>query len=147
MRISSSYWERLLYNVLPIPLIIAVVSVIDGAYEYVIVCTIITLILWLIDTLIIYYKFNPKALFISKSTIKIGKEIINHCDIESIGKVKDYRQKWSFTIIKLYLTNGKYYFILPKRKFKLFDSYSKTLDKLLIAQPLLKAKIVKESEI
>jgi len=99
------------------------------------------------DTLIIYYKFTPKALFISKNTIKIGKEIVNHSDIESIGIVKDYRQKWSFTMIKFCLTNGKHYFILPKRKFKLFNSYSKTLDKLLILHPILEAKIVKETEI
>jgi hypothetical protein len=147
MKISSNYFERLLFNVLPTPGIIVLISLFYSSYRIAIIASILIIVLWSIDSLIIYLKYKPKNLFITSDLIKIGENEISHNDVKSIGLLVDRRSKWSFTFTVIKLTNGTSFNVLPKRKFQFINSYTKTIDLLLKIQPRLKSKIVKEVEI
>lgn len=147
MKISSNYFERLLFNVLPIPGVLVLLSLLYSSYEIAIIGSVLILVLWLLDFLIIYFKYKPKNLFITPDIIIIGETKISHTDVKSIGLLVDRRTKWRFTFIAINLFNGSRFYVLPKRKFHFLNSYTKTIDLLLKIQPRLKSKIVKEVEI
>ena len=108
MRLSGSYFDRLLYNVLPWIIFGCVFIYFTKSNTkisvLIFVFIILTTVFWALDTLIIYTKFkHPKSLKTDDSFLLINDQRINPSDIDKITSVIDNRMKWSFKMVELFL--------------------------------------------
>jgi hypothetical protein len=144
MRLSGTYFDKLILNVLPWTIFAALFIYFLKKDFNVYVLLILTSALWLIDTLIICIKFKkPKTLKISTALL-LGNETLNPKNIVKITPVTDNRMKWSFKMIEFTLIDGRTFMIIDKPKTFIQDVMnkpSKTLKMLFAKYPELKSKL------
>jgi hypothetical protein len=146
MRLSGNYFERLLIYIVPWTLCASlVVYLVRRDFNaLVFVFFVFTLLFWLIDTLIIYFKFkNPKPLRLN-GTLSWSRREIPIKDIFRIRPITDSRKSWSFHMIEFQLTDGTTFFIIDRPKNFVSDIMgrpSKTLKMLTDQCPELIDKI------
>jgi hypothetical protein len=136
MRISGNYFERLLFNVLPWTFlgafIIYFVATDKRSVAY--VFPISTAALWLLDTAIIFVKFdNPQAMRIDNN-LRWGRRKVFLSEVLTITPVVDQRFRWTFKMVKFELKDGKTFFIIDKPQTviaDLFDNQFKTVTLIL----------------
>lgn len=143
MTLSGTYFDRLLLNVLPWTIFAAIFIYFYKGDFNMYVLLILTVALWTMDTLIIYFKFKkPKPLKINDN-LWIGDENISPTDIQTITPVTDKRMKWSFKMLEFSLIDGRTFMIIDKPQTfveDLMNRPSKTLKKLFAEYPELKTK-------
>jgi len=146
IRLSGNYFERLLINIIPWTFFCSLVFyfVKEGLKLSVITFLISTAAFWLMDTLIIYFKFkNPKTLKYNGS-LSWGERVVSKEEIIKITPITDKRYRWSFRMVEFLLSNGDVLKIIDKPQTFIADfssKPSKTLQKLLKIYPDLKPKI------
>jgi hypothetical protein len=119
MRISGNYVDRLLSSVLPWTLLGTGIVFITRAGRgrlIVLLLTfiILTIVLWIIDSLIIAVKYkNPKTLHIDNG-LYLGKSEIAVDDISQIAVFEDKRSKWSFQLIQIKMKDDRLFFVINK---------------------------------
>lgn len=149
MRLSGTYFDRLLFNVLPWTIFGGIVIYStkrdNNIFVLIYAMAITTAALWTIDTIIIYTKFKkPKSLRIDNGELLLGDEEINSKDIEEITSLTDNRLKWSFKMLQLRLKDGRIFMVIDKPQTFIADLWnknSKTLTKIVDEYPELKTKI------
>lgn len=151
MRINGTYLDRLLWNVLPWTMLVGLfIYLTKGSIEFVVLVG-LTVLLWLMDTLIIYFKFRPSTLkYTATDDLFINKNKINITDITTITPIYDQRMKWSFKMIKLSLADGQTIMIIDKPQIfykEILNKPSKTLKILFEKYPDLKSKLTSEKYI
>lgn len=151
MNINGTYLDRLLWNVLPITFLVGlIIYLIEGKFEFVVLVG-ITILFWLMDTLIIYFKFRPSRLRHSATNdLFLNNKKINTNEIFIITPICDQRMKWSFKMINLTLTNGETITIIDKPQTFIEDimnKQSKSLKILFEKYPDLKSKLTSEKNI
>ncbi len=149
MTISGRYWDRLVLYIMPrIALVTIIVTVLKSGRFFVAVLTFIslTLILWLIDSLIIFFKYDkPKTLRIIDECLFLGDRLLDINEIDSILIFEDRRSKWSFDLIEIRLVNDDKFFIINKPVSildKINDMQSDTISILRDNFPVLSDKIL-----
>jgi hypothetical protein len=148
MRLSGNYLDRLLISVLPWTFIISIIIHLtkgdNDLKRTAFVFSITTAAFWLMDTLIIFFKFRkPKTLKL-QSTLIWGDREISPKDIFSIRPITDKRYRWSFDMIEVQLTDGTTFFLIDKPNHfiaDIMDKPSKTLKGLTEEYPELDEKI------
>lgn len=147
MRLSGNYFERLLINILPWILFASIILFLTrkDIYAVVLVFFVLTAALWLMDTLIIYFKFkNPKTLRLN-GTLSWSKREILPKDIFRIRPITDKRYRWSFEMIEFNLVDGTIFFIIDKPQHfftVILGKPSKTLKMLTDQFPELNDKVI-----
>ena len=114
MRLSGTYFERLLINVLPWTVFWCLTYYFLKGEFNIYVLLILTTALWTIDTLIIYFRFKKPKPLKANEKLWIGDESICLNDIQTITPVTDQRMKWSFKMIEISLTNGRTLMVIDK---------------------------------
>lgn len=146
MRISGNYFERLLWNVIPWTFIVAliVLFVKGGTKTAIFAFLISSTAFWIMDTLIIFFKFkNPKKLS-TDTLLNWNGRIIPTNEITKITPIKDNRYRWSFKMVELQLKDGTSFMIIDKPQnfiFEIMSKPSRTIKLLLEKHPELKEKI------
>lgn len=147
MRISGSYTDRLLINILPWVALVSVIIHFTNTNDFkqtAIVFFITSVALWLMDTLIIFFKFKkPKTLKLDTS-LYWGERVILPKDIFRIRPLTDKRYRWSFHMIEFGLSDGTTFFVIDKPNHfvaEILGKPSKTLKKLMEKFPELDEKI------
>lgn len=148
MRISGNYFDRLLINVLPWTFVIGIILHFTkekgDLKQTAFVFLISTTAFWLMDTLIIYFKFrNPKTLKL-QSTLLWGDREILIKDIFRIRPITDKRYRWSFDMIEFSLTDGTTFYLIDKPMHfiaNILGKPSKTIRRLVEEYPELNDKI------
>jgi hypothetical protein len=148
MRLSGNYIDRLLINVLPRTLIISIIihlTKVDTDFKRTaVVFSITTAAFWLLDRLIIFFKFRrPKTLKL-QSTLLWGDREISTKDIFRIRPITDKLYRWSFNMIEVQLTDGTNFFLIDKPnhfKADIMGRQSKTIKHLLAEYPELDEKV------
>jgi hypothetical protein len=144
MRLSGTYFDRLVINVLPWTIFAAIVISFPGRNFNIYVFLILTATLWIMDTLIIYIKFRKPTSLRAENALQLGSQVINPNDIFIITPVTDNRMKWSFKMIEFTFKNGSTIMVIDKPQTfieDLMQKPSKTLKKLFEAYPELKTKL------
>jgi len=147
MRLSGNYIDRLLISVLPWTFFVSIIIHLANSGDlkrtaFVFLMT--TGAFWLMDTLIIFFKYkNPKILRFN-STLFWGDKEISPKEIFRIKPITDKRYRWSFDMIEVSLTDGTTFFLIDKPNHFLADILgkpSKTLKRLTEEYPELDEKI------
>ncbi len=147
MRLSGNYIDRLMVNILPWTLIISIIihfTKVDDLKRTAFVFLITTAAFWLMDSLIIFFKFGkPKTLKLYTKLLWGDREISPQ-DIFRITPITDKRYRWSFDMVEFNLTDGTMFYIIDKPKHFIADILgrpSKTIKLLLNEYPQLDDKI------
>ena len=147
MRLSGNYFDRLIINVLPWTLLVSITIhfIKSGDFKRTAFVFLITTgAFWLMDTLVIFFKYkNPKTLKLNAS-LYWGNRKISPEEIFSIRPITDKRYRWSFDMIEVQLTDGTTFFLIDKQEHFLADILgkpSKTLKGLTDIYPELDDKI------
>lgn len=131
-----------------IAVVTIIVTVLKSGRFFVAVLTFIslTLILWLIDSLIIFFKYDkPKTLRIIDECLFLGDRSLDINEIDSILIFEDRRSKWSFDLIEIRLVNDDKFFIINKPVSiidKISEMQSDTIGILRDNFPVLSDKII-----
>lgn len=141
--INGTYFDRLLVNVLPWTLLGYFIIYLATGHFTIIPFLLFTIALWILDTLIIFFKFRPKSLKIKKGLF-LGKKQIDIKTIVSITPILDKRYRWSFRMLQFMLGSGEEIMVIDKPQFIISDMLNKpsgTLKKLFTVHPELKSKL------
>jgi hypothetical protein len=146
MRLSGNYLERLFVNVIPWTLFasLVILMVRERIEKTVVTFLISTCAFWLLDTLVIFFKFkNPRSLK-SSNTLTWGGELISPHDIIEITPILDKRFKWSFRMVQFLLKDGRQFMVIDKPQTVIEDFMnkpSKTKKRLIEQHPELMSKV------
>lgn len=151
MKINGTYLDRLIWNVLPFTIFAGILLTITKGKTYIIIVVWLTSLIWLLDCLIIYFKFKPFALKYSiENGLSFNEKEINPDKIISITPITNKRLQWTFKMIKIALKDGETFFFIDKPKSiikELKQEKSKSLKKLIELYPELVNKIKDEEVI
>ena len=154
MRLSGSYLDRLLYNILPVTIFAGLIFYFtkpNTQFFFAIEALIgISITYWILDTIIIYTKFKkPKQLKINEGCLFINQEKINPTDIDKVTPLNDRRARWLFEMIELKLKDGRTFMFIdkPQTIISIFNRESQTITRLIKEYPELKTKIKSEKYI
>ena len=150
MRLSGTYVERLIVCILPITFIVCLLIYLTKKTSPNIVVGLffgITLLFWIIDTLVFYFR-KPKRLEV-KGDIVIGRQKVNVVDIMQIRLIT-YKpgRYWTWEFIEFVIKQGDSFQTVnvmqkPVTIIGTFQGVdSKTLSKLLNLHPELENKVV-----
>lgn len=146
IRLSGNYIDRLLINVLPWIIGVTIVFYFINKNQKTIIATFLlsTMAFWLMDTLIIFFKYkNPKPLRYNKSLFW-GTNVIAINEITKITPIIDKRSRWSFRMVEFSLSNGTTFMVIDKPQTIISDfanKPSKTVQLLVSIYPELKSRI------
>ncbi|MBI3235326.1 MAG: hypothetical protein HYZ42_15040 [Bacteroidetes bacterium] len=153
MRLSGNYFDRLLFNVLPWTFIISLLIHFTKSGDLkrtIIVFIISTTAFWIMDTLIIFFKFKrPKTLRLDTKLIWGDTEILPK-EILRIRPIRDNRYRWSFKMIEVSLNDGTNFYLIDKPNHFVADILgrpSMTIKRLIEEYPELDKKIAVEQDI
>lgn len=145
MKISGSYIERYLYNILAWFIPGGIIIIVYEKESYLIVIfsiVFISVLFWLIDTIRVRRR-KAKSLILNNG-IYIDKEFIDIITIQEIIPIVDKSTRMTFRSINFILIDGRTLVVLD-RCYNLIESftkkYSKTARKLIEVYPELKEKI------
>jgi hypothetical protein len=144
MRISGNYFDRLLIKILPYTVIaFSIIYFIDKDINAAVaVSAILNGSLWLIDTLIIYFRFKPKTLRGGK-TLRWGRRRISLDEVDHINPVSTRNPRWRIDIVELHLTDGSILRSIDKPQSyigELLEKPSRTIKRLIKRYPELEGK-------
>lgn len=153
MRLSGNYFDRLLFNVLPWTFTVSLIIHFTKSGDVkrtTIVFLISTFAFWLMDTLIIFFKFKkPKPLRLDIKLIWGDTEILP-TEIWRIRPIRDKRYRWSFKMIEVSLNDGTNFYLIDKPNHFVADilgKRSKTIKRLVEEYPELDTKITEQQDI
>lgn len=147
MRLSGNYFDRLLINVVPYTAIAGVLIYLsaNNLKDSFLVFIITTLLFWLLDTSVLFFKFNNPGRLSFDTQLKYKVEILAPDEIEEIRPITDKRYRWSFEVVEFVLNNGSSFFVIDRPRFffpSLLNDESKTTKLLVIKLPELE-RVVK----
>ncbi len=149
MRLSGNYFDRLLWCILPLTLFALGILCIDSKErKTVLVCScIFTFTFWLIDTLIIYFKFKKPKRLTFDTALRCNGEILLPTDIDQITPVANNRNRMMIYMVEFKLVDNTRFFVIDKPRFflaEIFGQKSRTIKKLLQCLPELAPKVKEE---
>lgn len=145
MRISATYIDRLIWNVMPWTIGIGLVVAVPMGGDGIVLIASLTLLYWSMDTLVIHFKYKPISLKIGdEGEMILNNEVLDPHEIASIIELHDARINWSFEMIKITLVNGMEFYFIDKPQnivYYLLGKPSKSLRLLFKRFPHLENKL------
>lgn len=117
MRISGNYLDRLLINVLPVVALVSIISHFartNDLKQTIIVFFMTSAAFWIMDTLVIFFKFKKPKVLKFDGTLSWGSREILPNEIFRIRPITDKRYRWSFDMIEVSLIDGTTFFLIDK---------------------------------
>ncbi|MCW3073922.1 MAG: hypothetical protein JWP69_991 [Flaviaesturariibacter sp.] len=142
MRVNGNHIDRLVYSILPLIICVGVLFYLFNPTKGTIIGFSITAVAyWAMDTIILRFK-RPKTLEIDGNRMRVGNELIDPRDIQSITPVTDNRYRWSFELVKIQCSTIDEITIIDRPSpFWYFGDRSKSVDILLSYFPFLDEKV------
>ncbi|RFC53663.1 hypothetical protein [Brumimicrobium aurantiacum] len=145
MTISGTYLDRFISIILPIVLLVSVILIITTREIYtLLVGIIIALLIWLLDTIILYKKYNKPVQVKIEKQLLVNNEVIDSNDILSITPITDNRIRWDFKLVTITLSDNRIIHFIEKPQFfihDIMDKPSKSIQLIIDNLPELKEKI------
>lgn len=146
IRLSGTYFDRLLYNVAPWILLMSMLFFLlkNDIKNTLITFLLATIAFWLMDSAIIFFKYRNPKILIQENELFLGKQLLCKKDIVKITPITDKRFRWSFELVEIKMYDNTTHIVIDRPRTIIQEwrnKPSKTIFKLTSIYPELKDKV------
>lgn len=151
MRINASYLDRFVFSILIYTAPITAFIILLKTYSqenvswkpFIIIMLLFSIFIWLIDTIVCYYRFHPKGAVLKNGEFFLKNQRVTSNQIKSIIPITICFSKWNYEVVQITIGEDKLYWLeKPKSILQFFNDESPSIKHLLREIPDLKDKVL-----